>query len=191
MDTGMEFELAMRLLFGNKAYHIAGSESHPASRREWLQKAVRKLLRVVNDFDTTPRHKRVLMSELEAVSKLLKGVNDPSWVLVYRLLRVTVRLLGYDFLRGSRYHTLTYHQTPDQHRTAVVLDGGDLMQDFYDQENAVAVRQRVVERLKKEGLDDFKISLVLNTTEYEVKQLRAKRPLQGPPRKRRAPEQKQ
>jgi hypothetical protein len=36
MDTAMEFELAMRLLFGEKAYHIASSASHPAHRREWL-----------------------------------------------------------------------------------------------------------------------------------------------------------
>jgi len=188
MDTGMEFEVAMRLLFGEKAYHIAGSELNPASRREWLQKPVRKLLRVVNDLDTTPRHKQVLMSELEAVSKLLKGAEDPSWELVYRLLRLIMQLLGYDFLRGSRCHTVTYHQTPEQHRTSVVLNGGDPMQIYYDQKNAVAVRQQVIERLKREGLDDFKISLVLNTTEYEVKQVRATRLLQRTRRKRRASE---
>jgi hypothetical protein len=184
----MEFELAMRLLFGQKGYHIAGSELNPASRREWLEKTVRKLLRVVNDLDTTLRHKQVIMSELDTVFKLLKGGKDASWALVYRLLRVIMRLLGYDFLRGSRCHTLIYHQTPEQHRTSIVLDGGNPMQDYYDQKSAVAVRQQIVKRLKREGLDDFKISLVLNTNEYEVKRLRSNRSLQGTRRKRRAPE---
>jgi hypothetical protein len=186
MDTGMEFELTMRLLFGEKAYNIAGLASHPTHRREWLQKAVRKQMRAVNELDTTPRHKRMLMAELEAVSLLLKGAKDPCWEVIYRLFRLTMRLLGYDYFRGGRYYTPTYHQTPTQYYTAAIFDGGDTMQDFYDRKNAIALRQQVVESLKKQGLDNFKISLVLNTTEYEIKQLRANHAVNRTRRKRRA-----
>src|SRR2546428_618712 len=115
IDNAMEFELAMRLLFGEKAYHIASLASHPTHRREWLQKAVKKLLRISNELDTTPRHKQMLMTELEVVSRLLKKTTDPSWELVFHLLRLSMRLLGFDFVRGARCHTPTYHQTAAQH----------------------------------------------------------------------------
>ena len=104
------------------------------------------------------------MSELEAVSRLLKGATDPSWEFVFRLLRLLMRLLGFDFVRGARCHTPTYHQTPAQHYTTVILEGGDVMQDYYDRQNTVSVRQRLVDSLKARGLDDFKISVVLNPT---------------------------
>jgi len=34
MDRGMDFEFTMRLLFGGKAYQIAGTEANPKHRRE-------------------------------------------------------------------------------------------------------------------------------------------------------------
>ena len=58
MDHGMDFELTMSLLFGDKAYQIAGTEANPKHRREWLQKSVRELLRVTNALDATPRQKK-------------------------------------------------------------------------------------------------------------------------------------
>ena len=48
MDTAMRFEITMRLLFGKKAYQIAGTEANPKHRRDWLQKAVHKLMRAVD-----------------------------------------------------------------------------------------------------------------------------------------------
>lgn len=47
------------------------------------------------------------------------------------------------------------------------------MQSYHDKRDAISVRRTVIEDLKSKGFDDFKISLVLNTTEYEVKQLRS------------------
>ena len=173
MDTAMHFELTMRLLFGEKAYQIAGSEAHHAHRREWLRKAVRKLLRVVNTLDTTLRHKQALMAELDAIAPLLKGAKEPSWDLVYRMLSLSSKLLGFDYVRGEKCHTPVYFQTPGQYYTAHILNGGDAMQAYYDRKDAVSVKRLVVEDLKAKGFDHFKISLVLNTTEYEVKQLRS------------------
>ena len=53
MDAAMRFETTMRLLFGEKAYQIAGTEANPKYRREWLQRAVRDILRVVKDRKST------------------------------------------------------------------------------------------------------------------------------------------
>lgn len=179
MDSAMEFELTMRLLFGNRAYQIAGSVTHPTYRREWLKKAIKRLTRVVNDLDTTPRHKRMLLSELDATSLILRGIKEPSWDLVCRLLRLAMRLLGFDYVRGAHCHT-GYYQTPSQHFTSTLLDGGDALQDHYDRKDAISIRRQVIRDLAAQGFDDFKISLVLNTTEYHVKQLHPKRARQIP-----------
>lgn len=172
MDTGMRFELTMRLLFGDKAYQIAGTEANPKHRKEWLQKSVRKLLRLVDGVDTTLRHKKMLMAELDAINELLKQGNDASWDLVYRLFRLSFRLLGFDYPNGANCHTPIYFQTPDQHFTTLLLSGGDVNQDYGDKNNAISIRESIVRSLKSGGLDDFKISLVLNISEYEVKKMR-------------------
>lgn len=173
MDTGIHFEITMRLLFGETAYQIASTESNPKHRREWLQKSVRRLLRLVDSLDTTPRHKQMLMAELEEIAGSLKRTNDPSWDLVYRLFRLCFRLFGYDFVRGARCHTPVYYQTPDQHFTTLLLAGGDGSQDYQDKRNAIAIRESLVKELRGRGMDDFKISLVLNISEHEVKKLRS------------------
>ena len=172
MDTSMDFELTMRMLFGDKAYQIASQEAHPTHRRKWIGKAVKQLLRDADKFDTTVRHKKMLLADLEAISNMLKGVKEPSWSIIYRLLRVCVRLFGYDFPHGARCHTPAYWQNSSQHYTAEIFQGGDAMLDYYDEQDTISVRQTVVMDLKKQGLSDFKIALVLNTTEYAVKQLR-------------------
>ena len=46
------------------------------------------------------------------------------------------------------------------------------MQDFYDRKDAVSTRKSLIEQLKEEGFTDFKISLIMNTTEYQVKKIR-------------------
>ena len=176
MDTAMEFELAMRMLFGDKAYHIAAQHGNSSARREWLTKALRHLERDVDTLDTTVRHKERLMAEMDILLVLLKQQKDPSWDLVYSSLRLVMRLLGYDYVPGARCHTATYWQSTGQHWHSVVAEGGHVMQDYYDKRNAISVRRSVVLDLKAQGLDDYKIALVLNTTEYQIKQLRRNTP---------------
>jgi len=185
MDTAYDFELTMRLLFGDKAYHIASSQDSPSQRRKWVQKSIRKLMLIVNDLDTTLRHKQMLMGELDVIAKLVKGANEPPWELVYRFLRLTSRLLGYDYVGIKRY-SLSYWQSLEQHYAALPSNGGGVMQKYSDQKDAISIRRSVVENLKSKGFDDFKISLVLNTTEYEVKQLCSNSALQWTRHKRRA-----
>lgn len=181
MDRGMQFENAMRLLFGEKAYQIASTEANPKHRREWLQRTLRQLLRMVDSLDTTPCHKKMLMLELEAVSGALEERQDASWELVYRLFRLCMRLFG--FSAGARCYTPTYWQTPDQHHTERILEGRDHVW-YQEQQDAISIRRHVVKGLKNKGHDDFKISLVLNTSEHAVKQLRSNPPLQRTRQKR-------
>ena len=47
-----------------------------------------------------------------------------------------------------------------------------MLDSLKDRRDAVSLRREVVESLKTKGLEDFKIALVLNTSEYKVKQLR-------------------
>ena len=173
MDVAMDFEITMRLLFGEKAYHIADQHGSTKGRRAWLTKAIEMLTREIDTLDTTVRHKQMLMGELEAIADLVKRESEPSWDIVYRFLRLASRLLGFDYVRGARCHTPTYWQTPAQNLNSVVFEGGDIMQDYYDKKNAIAVRRSVVQDLKSQGLNDYKIALVLNITEYQVKKLRA------------------
>ena len=177
MDTAMHFERTMSLLFGEKAYQIASVEANPKHRREWLQRAIRKLLREVNTLNTTLHHRKVLMMELDAISELLKSAKDPSWGLIFCFLRLSSCLLGFGCPRGAKCHTPTYFQTERQYYTAHILRGGDVMQDYHDRKDAVSLRRSVIEDLKNQGFDDFKISLVINTSEYDVKLLRSNLPL--------------
>lgn len=170
MEVAMDFEIMMCLLFGEKAHHIADQHGSTQGRRAWLTKAIRLLTREVDTLDTTVRHKQMLMGELEAIATLVKSESEPSWDLIYRLLRLSSRLLGFDY-RGAKCHTLTYWQSPAQHLNPVVFEGGDIMQDYYDSKNAIAIRRSVVQNLKTQGLDNYKIALVLNITEYQVKKL--------------------
>lgn len=172
MDRGMDFERTMSLLFGDKAYQIAGTEANPKHRREWLRKTIRELLRVTNALDATPRQKAALMSALEAISKELKATEHPSWDLVYRLVCLTLRLYGFSYA-GARCYSLAYWQTPKQRHTEELFARGAATQLDTEHADAVSLRSKVVEELSGKNVDDFKIALVLNTSEHAVKQLRA------------------
>ncbi len=170
--AALEFEHAMMLLFGDKAYQIAGQETNPTRRRRWLNKAIFTLSKEVMSLDTAPRHKQLLLAELDLATDLLNGASAPSWSMIYRLVRVVSRLCGFDD-GGKKCHTPTYFQTRNQYYTQDMLDGGDALQSRYDRRDAVSIQRSIVRSLKKNGLDDFKISLVLNISEYAVKQLKS------------------
>lgn len=172
MFNGMDFELTVRLFLGEKAYHIAGQETYGNNRQRWLSKVAKKILKRLDVLDTTSRHKEMLMNDVEGLIKVLKGRTLSAWPIVYRLFRLCGRLLGFDFVRGSIVHTPVYYQNIEQYYTSEILIGGDVMQDYYDKNNAISIRKRLSEQLKNEGLTDFKIALVLNTTEYQIKKMR-------------------
>ena len=173
MSRHMEFELTFRLLFGDRAKYIEGQSLNPKSRANWLRKSIDRIEHEVVALETTERHKQMLLGEVEAAREGVTSNADSSWPMVYSLLRLVSRLLGYDFARGAKCHTATYWQSVGQNLNSVVFQGGDIMQDYYDKKNAIAIRRQVVAHLKAQGLSDYRIALVLNTSEYEVKKLKA------------------
>jgi len=45
------------------------------------------------------------------------------------------------------------------------------MQDYYDKNNVIAERRKLIKELKKKNKTDFELSLIFNTTEYQIKKL--------------------
>ena len=167
----MTFELAMRQFFGRKAYHIADLAGSTRSRNKWLRKALRKILKDVDDLDTSPRHKQMLMRELEEIDKALIGIEVPTWGLVFEFFSLCSRFLGYDFLQGARSNTPVYHQSLNQHYIQRWLEGRSALKNRREKKDAISVRIRLVKSLNAEGFDAFHIGLIMNMTEYQVKQL--------------------
>ena len=174
MDVRYEmfFETTIRTFLGKKAYHIAGQVHTEKYRKEWYRKAIKKIIANIQDIDTTTKHKKQLAYWSEQVLKVLgkKSFRETDFSLC--LLRLTGTLLGFIGIRGTRTVTPLYYQKPEQHYTELIMQGGDAMQNYYDQKSSVGIRKRIIEQLKDEGMSDFQISLVLNTTEYQVKKHR-------------------
>ena len=173
----MDFELTMRMFFGDRAYGIAGTEGSPKYRSQWLKRAIAQMVKAAESIETTERHRRMILGDLHAISDGLKTSEDPRWSLIYAMVRLIGRLLGYDYVRAARCHTPVYWQSTGQHLNTVVFEGGDVMQDYYDQKNAIAIRRLVVESMRSQGHSDYVVAQVLNTTEYQIKKLRREDPL--------------
>jgi FMN phosphatase YigB (HAD superfamily) len=169
----MSFEFSMCQFFGNKADGITGEANNKKFRKQWLLKATKAMLRRVNKIETTTRHKKLLMSEIEHLSEKIKESDEASWEIIFRLFSLCSRLLGYDYHRGAIYNTPIYHQTQGQYYNAKIFEeGGDALQHYYDNKDAISARKEVINDLKAKGYDDFKVALILNTTEYQIKKLR-------------------
>jgi hypothetical protein len=68
----MEFEIALRLFLGKIAQHSEGHQHTTGLRNQWFRKIIRKIMKNVNDLDTTESHKSSLMDSLESFKKSLK-----------------------------------------------------------------------------------------------------------------------
>jgi len=159
--------------FGDKANGIAYQASDKTSRRQWLLKALKAMLKQADKIETTTRHKKVLMSEIEYLSEKIKKSDEASWEIIFMFFSLCSRLLGYDYCKGLVYNTPIYHQTKGQYYNEKIFEeGGDALQHYYDNKDAISVRKKIIDDLKKQGYDDFKIALILNTTEYQIKKLR-------------------
>jgi len=168
----LDFEMTIQLFLGDKASNIAGQVSSQKHRREWLTKALRLVAKRIHELDTTTRHKEALVSCAERALRATESQKISEAECSVTLLRLIGQLAGFTGGRGAILCTPVYYQTAAQHYTEAVYEGGDAMQDYYDEKNAIAVRKRLITQLKSEGLGDFQISLILNTSEYQIKELR-------------------
>ncbi|MBL4615261.1 MAG: hypothetical protein JKY27_10370 [Magnetovibrio sp.] len=176
MDIGMTFELTLRLLFGEKATHIANQEGDPKARQQWLTSAVKRMYSHVNQLDTHPQHQKMLLSELDHINQRLDIKPKPSWELVYSLFRLCFRLLGSVDLKGRRDCPPTYRQSDDQNHPPIKPGGDQAQLRFDDKRDAASIRQKLVQDLQDSGFDDDKIGQVLNLTNAEVKKFHLQKP---------------
>jgi hypothetical protein len=174
MDPGYEmlFETTIRSFLGDKAYHIAGQVHTEKDRKEWYRKALKKIITKIQDIDTSTKHKEQLAHWSERALDVLAQKNFRETEFTLYLLRLIGTFLCFVGVRGVNIATLMYYQTPSQHYNEVIINGEDVMQEYNDQKNSVSVRKKIVAQLKGEGLSDFQVSLVLNTSEYQVKKLK-------------------
>lgn len=172
LNYGMQFELVMQTFLGDKAYHIADQAYDVESRKAWYKKALKKIILKVQKIETTTKHSEYLANLSQRALECLGNKNFTETEFTLYLLRITGALLGMTPARGACIATPMYYQTPDQHFTEAVISGGDAPLSYYDKNNFVAVRRKIVEQLKEGGLNDFDISLILNTSEYQIKKLR-------------------
>ncbi|MEW6110469.1 MAG: hypothetical protein AB1632_15090 [Nitrospirota bacterium] len=68
-EYGTEFENCMRRVFGNNAYHIAGSCLDENVRQKWVEKIIKQLIRDTQDLDTTQDHRERLSYLIEALQQ--------------------------------------------------------------------------------------------------------------------------
>ena len=60
-EYGTQFEFCMRRVFGNDAYHIAGSCLDEKFRQQWIQKLLKQLIHDAQDIDTTQKQNKHLV----------------------------------------------------------------------------------------------------------------------------------
>lgn len=169
MDDSLKFEMSMRQFFGEKAERIAGQVSLSVEKKRWMRKVVKQMMKVVDGLDTTIYHKSRLLNILIDIEKDLKNKNMLINPLFFHLLGLCGTLMG--FQRGNICYTLVYWQTAKQYYDEKVLQGEDAMLSYYDNKNFVNERQKIAKQLKAKGLNNFTIAMILNTSEYKVRQL--------------------
>lgn len=168
----MLFETTIRSFLGEKAFHIAGQVHSKQSRKEWYRKVIKLVVKKVLELESNTKHQEQLSYWSERTLNSLKEKPFSETVFTLCLLRLLSTLLGFVGLRPYRIATPTYFQTPPQHYTEIILGGGDVMQDYYDEKSTLKIRKDLIAQLKSKGMTDFEISLVFNITEYQVKKLR-------------------
>src|SRR5215475_245988 len=101
-DDAILFEHTLCLFLGNKAAHTAGQANHPMHRRYWLTKVCRLILKRIETLNTTPRRMQSLLTTARYASTQLSTATQPTWRLVFQLLMLIGKLLGY----GNQRQTL-------------------------------------------------------------------------------------
>ena len=173
MNISLYFERVMGLFLGEKAYGCAGEEGNERARNERLNSVAKVILKRIDKLDTTTRHKEKLLLGAEKFFEATKGRNISTKNLLYNLLLLCGGLLGFEFngRMNAITHSLVYWQNKDQYMTSNILKGNDDSQEYEDKKYISKTRIKIIKKLKEEGLTYYKIALIFNTTEYQIKKI--------------------
>jgi hypothetical protein len=165
----MLFESTMKQFFGNKADRIQDSASDLNSIKKWLIKATKEIIKKIDKIDTATRHKKMLLNDAENLLDDLKDFERNKTNVILQLFSLCSKLFGYDYQKGITYHTPFYYQTNAQHWNENLIKENNY---FRNEKNVMEIRKKIISELKKQGLDNYHISIVFNTSEYQIKKLR-------------------
>ncbi|MBU4361937.1 hypothetical protein KJ813_04665 [bacterium] len=173
MNTGLYFEHVMGLFLGEKAYGCAGEETNEKARNERLNNVAKVILKRIDKLDTTTRHKEKLLLGAEKFFEATKGKDISTKNLLYNLLWLCGGLLGFEFNGriNAITHSLFYWQNKNQYITSNIIEGNDDSQEYEDKKYIFNTRKKIINKLKEEGFTYFKIAIIFNTTEYQIKKI--------------------
>ena len=173
MNISLYYEHVMGLFLGEKAYQCAGEEGNEKARNERLNKVAKVMLKRIDKIDTTNGHKEKLLFGAEKFFKATKGKDISAKNLLYNLLWLCGGLLGFESNGriNAITHTLVYWQDKNQQMTSNILKGNDDSQEYEDKKYIFNTRIKIIKKLKEEGLTYYKIALIFNTTEYQIKKI--------------------
>ena len=165
----MLFEDMLRLFFGNKAYGSEGWANNKTERKKEFLKIIKFLVKNIVRIDATERQKKRLMIQLEQLGESIKR-NEEDGVIILRFFMLIGILFGYG--SGYNFYSLCYFQNEDQHYTEkAFLQNEDFINRKEDQKDAFSIREGIVKELISKGYNSFKISIIFNISEYEVKKI--------------------
>jgi len=161
----MLFETTMRVFLGNGADQVAGQVYNEKHRKQWYRKSLKKVIKKVQEIETTTKHKESIAYYSEHALEALNERHFNETKLSLYLLSLIGSLLGFVTTGTTPVYLRTFHTEA----LSKAADEVELMLDY--DKNSVSVRKRIINQLREEGLNDFQIALVLNTSEYQVKKI--------------------
>jgi len=173
MRISLYFEHVMSLFLGKSAYQCAGEEANEKARNKRLNAVAKVIVKRVDTIDSTTRLKRKILMGAENFFEATKEKNISTKNLLYVLLWFCGSLLGMESNGriNAITHSLFYWQTKNQYITSDIIEGKDGIQEYEDKKYIFDARKKTIEKLKKEGFTYFKIAMIFNTTEYQIKKI--------------------
>lgn len=174
LNCNYDFEKAVRLILGDKAYHIADSSLNMSSIKKLLQEALNKIRERIDEIITMDeRLIEMLFLDLDRLKWDIKSIDKtPKASLIANFLSIIGRLLGYDWMDGRTYRTPVYFRTKSEEFADYRNRKGSSYRKFREEENNLVLeRHKITKELKAKGLTTNQIARVLNITEYAVNQL--------------------
>ena len=167
-DYSMQFEIAIRHFLVEEANHIADFAGNPKMVKKYFIKVARKIIKDVSRIDTNPRHKSILMLHAESLLKQIKNDHE-GLPLTLKFLSLVSSLLGYDFLDGKPFHNILFWQDNKEYfETFFKMQKGNVSEYFERKDNLWKDRYNLIKDLKNKGYDNFQLSIIFNTTEYDI-----------------------
>lgn len=172
IDEALRFERCMKIFFGEKAYHIAGSINNYKERKRWLLKVVKKIILIIDTLDTTENHQDLLRSNFENLEEKIRKIKNFDTQATWHTIDSLFACLGYlmGFKNGCICHTLVYWQDQNQNLTTQILSGQE-QPNFQERKDINSTRNNIIKELKANGYNTFKIACIMNITEYKVKKI--------------------